>query len=161
MHSSSLTKTQIVPGWTVWRFRQPTESHFFFFSFPLYVFIYFLLDFFFIVSLFLFINRRYFIFIFFLDIFLYLHFKCFPLSRCPLWKPPNSSLPPHLYEGAPPTHPLPSSCPGISLHWGIETPQAQGLLLPLLSKNAILCHISGQSHGSLHVYSQRPFLKAT
>ena len=43
--------------------------------------------------------------------------------------------------------------PGIPLHWGIEPPQAQGPLLPLMSNKVILCHICGQSHGSLHVYS--------
>jgi hypothetical protein len=45
------------------------------------------------------------------------------------------------------------SYPGIPLHWGIEPPQPQGLLLPLMSNKFILCHICGQSHGSLHVYS--------
>jgi hypothetical protein len=49
---------------------------------------------------------------------------------------------PCLYEGAPlPTHPLLLSCPGIPLHWGIEPPQAQGPLLPLMSNKNILCHI--------------------
>jgi hypothetical protein len=50
-------------------------------------------------------------------------------------------------------HPLLSSFPGIPLHWGIEHPQAQGPLLPLMTIKAILCHIFGQNHGSLHVYS--------
>jgi hypothetical protein len=82
--------------------------------------------------------------------FLYLHFKCFPLSMSPLRNPPSHSPSPCLYEGAPPpTH----SCPGILLHWGIEHPQAQGPLLPLMSNKAIFCHICGQHHGSLHVYS--------
>jgi hypothetical protein len=91
-----------------------------------------------------------FFFIFFCWI-IYLHFKCYPLSRCPLQKSPI--LPsPCLYEGAPPlTHPLQPSCPGIPLHWGMEPPQAQGLLLPLMSNQAIFCHI--HSPVSLHVYS--------
>jgi hypothetical protein len=86
--------------------------------------------------------------------FLYLHFKYFLLSRSPLWKLPSHPPSPCLYEGAtPPTHLLPSSCPGIPLQWGIEPPQAQGPLLPLMSNKAIFCHICGWSHGSLHVYS--------
>ena len=35
-------------------------------------------------------------------------------------------------------YPLSSSSPGITLHWGIEHPQAQGPLLPLKSNKAIL-----------------------
>ena len=85
--------------------------------------------------------------------FLYLHFKCYPLSRSPLWKPPISSPLPCLCEGvAPPIHQLLPSSPCIPLHWGIKHPQAQGPLLPLMSNKAILCHIRGRSHGSLHVY---------
>ena len=43
---------------------------------------------------------------------------------------------PCLYEGAStPTHPLPSSCLGIPLHWGIAHPRAQGPLLPLIFNN--------------------------
>jgi hypothetical protein len=49
--------------------------------------------------------------------------------------------------------PLLPSCPGIPLHWGMEHPQAQGPLLPLMSNKAIICHICGRSHGFLHVYS--------
>jgi hypothetical protein len=69
--------------------------------------------------------------------------------------PPENPCPlpfPCLYAGAPPpTYPLRSSCPGIPLHWGIEQPQTQGLLLPLMFIKATLCHISSWSHGSLHV----------
>jgi hypothetical protein len=89
---------------------------------------------------------------FFIGYFLYLHFKSFPLSRSPLWKPPIPSLPPCLYECAS-LHPLPSSCPDILLHWGIKYPQVQGMLPSPMSNKAILCHICGQCHGSLHVYS--------
>jgi hypothetical protein len=80
-------------------------------------------------------------------IFLYLHFKCFSLSRSPLRN--SSILSPSLclYEGAP------SSLPGIPLHWGMEHPQVQEPLLPLISNKAILCHICSQSCGFLHVYS--------
>jgi hypothetical protein len=88
----------------------------------------------------------------FLGYFLYLNFKCFSLSKSSLQKPPIPSS--CFYEDAPPhTHPLPSSCPGISLHWGIKHPQAQGSLIPLMPNKAILCHICGQSHVSLHAYS--------
>ena len=90
---------------------------------------------------------------FFIGYFLYLHFKCFPLSRSALWKPPmasSSCLP--LWRCSQ-TDPLQSSLPGIPPHWGIKHPQAQGPLLPLMLNKAILCHICGQHHGSLHVYS--------
>jgi hypothetical protein len=36
---------------------------------------------------------------------------------------------------------------------GIEHPQARGPLLLQMTNKAILCHICGQRHGSLHVYS--------
>jgi hypothetical protein len=39
----------------------------------------------------------------FIGYFLYLHFKCYPLSRSPLWKPPIPSPSSCLYEGAPPS----------------------------------------------------------
>ena len=76
---------------------------------------------------------------FFIEYFLYLHFKCFLLSRSPLQKPPIPYLPSpasmrmliHL-----PTHPLLSSLPG--LHWSIEHPQAQRPLLPLMFNKATL-----------------------
>jgi hypothetical protein len=42
------------------------------------------------------------------------------------------------YKGVPlSTHPLPCSCPGIPLHLGIKNPQAQVLLLLLMSNKAI------------------------
>jgi hypothetical protein len=78
--------------------------------------------------------------------FLYLHFKCFPLSRSPLRKPPiPSHLPPasmRVYPH-PSTHSLPSSRPGIPLQWSIEHPQARGPLLPPMFNKAILCPICG------------------
>jgi hypothetical protein len=74
----------------------------------------------------------------------YLHFKCYPLSRSPLrnllFHPPSPCLAT--------IHPLLPSLPSISLHQGIKPPQAQGLLLQLMSNKANLCHICGQSHGS-------------
>jgi hypothetical protein len=85
---------------------------------------------------------------FFIGYFLYLHFKCFPLS----WVPPESlySIPlPLLLGRCSPTCQLPPPHPGIFLHWGIKPSQDQGLLLWLM----ILCYICGWSHGSLHVYS--------
>ena len=70
-------------------------------------------------------------------------------SGNPLSDPPSHCL----YKGALPTmHPLLTSSPGIPPHWGIEPPQAEGPFLLLRSKKAILCHICGWSHGSLHVY---------
>jgi hypothetical protein len=64
--------------------------------------------------------------------------------------PPPASMRvyPHL-----PTHPLLPPCPHIPLHWGIESSQDQGPLLPLMFDKAILCYIYCWSHGSLLVYS--------
>jgi hypothetical protein len=85
----------------------------------------------------------------FIRYFLYLHFKCYPLSWFPLWKPPIPS--PHPLPS--PTHPLPPHCPSIPLHWGHGAFTGPGPLLPLMTGKAILCYICGWSHGSLHVYS--------
>jgi hypothetical protein len=58
--------------------------------------------------------------LFFIGLF-YLHFKCYPFSRFPLWKPPIPPPSPCFYEGAPPpTYPLLIPRPGIPLHWGIK-----------------------------------------
>jgi hypothetical protein len=96
-----------------------------------------------------------FVFVFyFIGYFLYLLFKYFPLSRYTLQKPSIPILSPFcLYVGAPPTHPLLSSGPGIPLHWGMEQSQAQRPLLPLMSNKAILCRKWGQRHGAFLVFS--------
>jgi hypothetical protein len=61
---------------------------------------------------------------FFIGYFIYLNFKCYPLSSFPLSKSPIPSPPHLLLEGAPPlTHPLPTHLPSIPLHWGIEPPE--------------------------------------
>jgi hypothetical protein len=55
-----------------------------------------------------------------------------------------------------PTHPLPSSCPGIPQHRSTNptpTPRSKGLLFPLMSNKAVFLHICSQSHEFLHVYS--------
>ena len=46
-----------------------------------------------------------------------------------------------------------SPCPGIPLHWGIESSQNQGPLFPLILNKAILCYICVWSHGSFHLFS--------
>ena len=74
-----------------------------------------------------------FLLIFFLiGYFLYLHFKCFLLSRSPLWKPPIPSALPLLYEGAPS---LIHSCPPALefSYTGAYTFQDQGPLLPMMA----------------------------
>ena len=91
-------------------------------------------------------------FLLFIGYFPYLHFKCYPLSKTPLQKSPTQYPPPASMKYSP-THPLTSSCPDIPLHWGVENPQAQVLLLSLMSNKAFLCHICGWSPGSLHVFS--------
>jgi hypothetical protein len=89
-----------------------------------------------------------FLFSFFIRCFLYLHFKCYPLSWFPLRKPPIPSPSPCSQ-----TYPLPLPCPGIPLQWSIEPSQDQGPLLQLTTDKVILCYICSWSHGSLHVYS--------
>ena len=103
---------------------------------------------------------------FFIGYFIYLHFKWFPLSWFPPWKPPIlSPHPPASMRTFPqppiptslpwnsPNHPFPPPCPGIPLYWSIEPSQDQGPLLSLMSDKAILCYLCGWSQGSLHVYS--------
>jgi hypothetical protein len=59
------------------------------------------------------LNIFYFLyFFFFIKYFLYLHFKCHPLSWFPFQKPPIPSP----FPGTP-TYPLPISGPGIPLHY--------------------------------------------
>ena len=82
-------------------------------------------------------------FLFFITYFLYLHFKCYPLSCSPENSPsPCSSTSPHPHTG-----------PGIPLPWSLEPSQEQEPLLPWMSNKAILSYICCWSHGSLHVYS--------
>jgi hypothetical protein len=71
----------------------------------------------------------------------------------PFRNPLSYPSPPASMRVLPPTHPLSSCCHGIPLHWGIEHSQAQGPLHPLMSNKAIFCHICGQHHGLLCVYS--------
>jgi hypothetical protein len=50
-----------------------------------------------------------------------------------------------------PYPPTPAFLPSHSPTFG--PPQDQGLLLPLMSNKATLCHIHSRRHGSLHVYT--------
>jgi hypothetical protein len=59
-----------------------------------------------------------------LDIFFIYISNVFPFSGLPFGNPLSHPSSPCLNEGVPPTHPLPSSCPGIPLYWGIKHPQA-------------------------------------
>jgi hypothetical protein len=81
--------------------------------------------------------------------FLYLYFKCYPLSQfLPRRKPPIP--PPCFCEGVPPPiHPLPTPHPRISLHWNNKPSQDQEPLIPLMAKKAILCYIYGWDYGSV------------
>jgi hypothetical protein len=67
-------------------------------------------------------------FIYFIRYFLYLHFKCYPLSYFPLQKYPILSPSP-----CSPTHLLLLPGPGNPLYWDIEPAQDQGPLLPLMT----------------------------
>jgi hypothetical protein len=79
--------------------------------------------------------------IFFIYISNVFSFPGFPF-RNPLTHPPS----PCLYEGAPlSTH---SYLPALAFPYN-----GASHTLPMMSNKAILCHICGRSHGSLHVYS--------
>jgi hypothetical protein len=82
-----------------------------------------------------------------LDIFFIYISNVFPFQGLPFRTPLSHPLPLSLGGCSPYTHPPPFSLPGIPLHWGIEDPQAQGSLLPLMPNKAILCHICGWSMG--------------
>ena len=94
-------------------------------------------------------------FFFFVEHFLYLHLKCYPLfpflSGNALSQSPFPAFM-RVFSPAP-THPLRPPCPVIPLHWGIKLSQNQRSLLSLMPDKAILCYICRWSHGSLHVYS--------
>ena len=83
-------------------------------------------------------------FSFFTGYFIYLHFKCYLPSQFSLHKSPI---------GCSPTHVCPLQRPGIPLRWGIQPPQDQGPLLPLMPDKAILCYICSWSHWPLLVSS--------
>ena len=85
---------------------------------------------------------------FFIRQFLYLHFKCYPLSQFLLQNSPLP-LPLHL----PPNPPTPIPGPDIPLYWDIEPSQDLGPLLPLMTDKAILCSICSQSQKSQNVFS--------
>jgi hypothetical protein len=94
--------------------------------------------------------------IFFIGYFVYLHLNVIPFPSFP-----TANLFSHLpsscfYEDAPPpTHPLPPHHPGIPLRWVIKPSQSQGLLLPLMPDEAILCCICSWGHGSLQEFFPR------
>jgi len=82
-----------------------------------------------------------FYFYFFLDYFMYLYFKCYPLY------PPSHNPFPFFYEDVPtPTHPLPPQ----HLHWGNSLHRTKGFSS---YRCWTICYICGWSHKSLHVYS--------
>jgi len=65
---------------------------------------------------------------YFIGYFIYLHFKCYPLSRSPLWKTPIPSALPCFYECSPPTDvPTPTYLPWHSPtlgYWAFTGPRA-------------------------------------
>jgi hypothetical protein len=80
----------------------------------------------------------------FIGSFLILYYKCYLLSRSPIWRaisPPPFTC---LNEGAPPLiYPFAPSISKLLLYWGIKPPQAQRPNIPLMSSKAILsliCH---------------------
>jgi hypothetical protein len=94
-------------------------------------------------------HQRILTFSIFIGHFLYLHFKCYPLSQFPsLLEHPITSSSPCFDEGiAPHTHPLLPPC--SRFHYtgaSTEPSQDQGPLLPLMFDKAILCYICSWSH---------------
>jgi hypothetical protein len=81
--------------------------------------------------------------LFYIRYFLYLHFKCYPLSSFSFQKPPTPFPFPLLNY-----LPTPTFLSNIPLHWGIEPSQDQEPLLPLMSQKSILCFIFNWSHES-------------
>ena len=69
----------------------------------------------------------------FLDIFLYLHFKYYLLSRFTLPKGPSPIPLSPLPSPCSPTHPILLPRPHIPLHWDIEPSQDQGPFLPMMA----------------------------
>ena len=79
---------------------------------------------------------------FFIGYFIYLHFKCYPLSLFPLCKPPvPSSLLLLLWHAPPLLHPLLPHFSSIPLHWGMplhlmKPSQDQGPPFPFMPDKA-------------------------
>jgi hypothetical protein len=85
--------------------------------------------------------------------FIYLHFKCYPLSQFPLQKPLfHYSLPLLLWRCSPTHPPTPTSLPSYSPILDIKPSPYQGPLLPLMPDKTFLCYICGWNHEPLHVY---------
>jgi hypothetical protein len=96
------------------------------------------------------IQRRLHFFLF-IGYFLYLNFKCYPLS---LSTPPGNPVyhpPPLLLCGLFPYPPTHSCLPALVFSYtGHRTVTDQGHLLSLMPDKAILCYISGWSRENLH-----------
>lgn len=88
---------------------------------------------------------------FLLDIFLYLHFKCYSPSRFPVHKPPFPPLP-LTHMGIPSIH-LPYRPHHIPLHWGSNLGRTKDFPFLWCTNKAILCYICSWSPGSVHVQS--------
>jgi hypothetical protein len=75
-------------------------------------------------------------------------------ASLPFGTPPSHPFSPASTRVFTPT-PTHSSPPALAFPYtgASNTLKAQGPLLPLITKKAILCHICCQSHGSLHVHS--------
>jgi hypothetical protein len=87
----------------------------------------------------------------FIGYFVYVHFKFYPPSQYPLQNTPSRTPFPCLHEGTSmPTHLLLPHCPSITLHWGNNPLQDQGLPLPLMRDKAILCYLCSWRNESQH-----------
>ena len=85
--------------------------------------------------------------------FIYIYISnVFPFPGLPFRNSLFHLFPPTSMKGFPyPSTPFLPLCHSLTL--GHQKPSSQGPLLPLMSNKAILGHICGPSHGSLHVYS--------
>jgi hypothetical protein len=92
--------------------------------------------------------------IIFIGYYLYLHSKCYPLSRYHPKTPYPISPPPASIRvfPYPPTHSCHLALKFLYTGVSIEPSEDQGPLLPLMSDKAILCYMCSSSHVSLHVY---------
>jgi hypothetical protein len=90
------------------------------------------------------------IYILLLDIFLIYISNVIPFPGLPSGNPLSHPSSPASMRVLP-HPPTPTFLPWHSSTLGHPTPSDLGLLLPLMSNKAILCHICSQSHGYLHV----------
>ena len=104
-----------------------------------------------LAKIFINLNVFFFSWFFLLDFYLFT-FKNFPLSSSALWKLPIPS-PSTASMWVVPYSPIPILRPWHSHKLGHRIHSGPRTSVPLMSNKAIFCHICGQHHGSVHMYS--------